>query len=798
MAAFAISVSLTAQEDHSCKLLKSSSRFSRSADALDPRSDSIDITRYTIAIDLTRDDEKIITADCRIDLKARLNNISRINLDLRALTVDSVKYENQHLNFVQTTDRLSVELPATLQQDDSTYIHIWYGGTPAPVSSSNFGGFYFSQGYTFNIGVSFMDDPHNIGKVWFPCFDNFVERSLYTIVATTRKNHKAYSGGVLVSETTTETTRTCTWDIRQEIPTYLVSIASNQLTERAYTIQSLLNPQLPVTLVSTRNDSAGVSTNFALLDTTFHLFERLFGPYRWDRVGYAFVPFPNGAMEHAMNIAFPRIYVVGLPSVQIQKVMAHELAHHWFGNLVTCRTASEMWLNEGFARYTEFLFAEELLGLAAYTSDVRANHKALLQLLKPRDGGTYYPLINVPTELTYSYHTYDYPADLIHTLRSYMGDSAFYKGLQHYLDKHQFSDVTSFNLRDALEESSGKDLSHFFNDWVMNPGWAHFEIDSFQITASQRVKVYFRQNSKGNDHNYSNVPFSVDFVSATGEVSRQSTLLSGPNSSAEFDVSFEPALVILNADDRISHAVTADQAYIKSTGTTSMPYGMLDIQTEAITDSVFLRVEHHWVAPDSVGLVDEFFSISPHRYWTVSGIIDSNFQASAIFRYDGRINSMQTGWLDTEFGDNEDLYVLLYREGPGKRWEYVPAFRNTLGSKSDKSGHLTLPNLKPGQYALAQSDTAISGINDLKPQTFLRIGPNPTSSICELEWNLVNGERSQSIEIFDMSGKLVLSQNLTAGQTRHSLQVNGITPGRYIVKIVTNKSNTRTASLIRN
>ena len=120
-------------------------------------------------------------------------------------------------------------------------------------------------------------------------------------------------------------------------------------------------------------------------------YEEFFGPYRWPRVGYVCVAMTGGAMEHATNIALPNAAVNG--SLAYESTIMHELFHHWFGDLITCERPEEMWINEGFADYSEALVQEWLYD--AYEQHIRDLHTTTLQNLAKQDGGLY-PLDNVP------------------------------------------------------------------------------------------------------------------------------------------------------------------------------------------------------------------------------------------------------------------------------------------------------------------------------------------------------------------------------------------------------------------
>ena len=745
--------------------------------ALDTRSDSIDIRHYTINLDFTSLPQATLIAACTVDFEARVNGINQLVLDLEALTVDSIKAENELLTFTHTGPKLRINLSQNLNQGDISALTVYYGGTPIE-DASGFGGFSFSGSYAYNIGVGFSANPHNLGRVWFPCFDNFVERSTYTCIVNMPPTYSAYCGGMLVSDETNGNVRTMVWDLNQEIPTYLASVAVAPYTEVRKTFNSITNPSLPVVLAALPADTTALKNSFVSLEPIFEEFEAHFGPYRWDRVGYVLVPFQAGAMEHASNVAFMRDLIPFGPS-QNQHIMAHELAHSWFGNLATCRTASEMWLNEGWASYTERLFDEWIISRATYDAKVRDNHKEMLQLAHVRDSA-YWPLSNVPHAYTYSNHTYELPADKIHTLRSYMGDSLFFAGLRHYLETHQYTHATSNDLRDALQEATELDLNDYFADWVDTPGWAGFEIDSSTYSGGV-LNVYYSQKSAGNTHHYQNVPMSFSFVRNDFSAESSMAFLSGPNGMVTFDLDFEPEMVILNRDEKISQAVTGQEAVITSTGTRVWSNALVEIPVDAIGDSVLLRVEHFWVAPDPIKTPYMPYRLSPNRYWKVDGILNSGFRGKFRVQYNGKTNTTDNGWLDHNLITDENRLVLMYRRDAHDDWRVIPSTKNMYTSTTDKFGKIETDTLMLGEYLLAELDSSLGSVN-LPAKNLIKeliITPNPATEEITISWN---DNHLGSIELFDAMGKNIGYTQPLRGIQSVTLPISHLGKGHYIIR----------------
>src|SRR6185503_7678201 len=189
----------------------------------------------------------------------------------------------------------------------------------------------------------------------------------------------------------------------------------------------------------------------------------------------------------------------------------------------------DMWLNEGWASYSESIFLEKVYGKEVYKEEVRKNHKNVLQNTHIRDGG-YRAVSGVPHEYTYGSTVYDKGADVAHTLRTYMGDSIFFSCLTSYLNAFKFNHASSYDFRDFLSQCSGMDLTSFFSNWVFNPGFPHFSIDSFfvaQNASSYDVTVFIRQRLRQAPELYSIVPIELTFMSENFDSVTTSVIFSG-------------------------------------------------------------------------------------------------------------------------------------------------------------------------------------------------------------------------------------------------------------------------------
>lgn len=753
------------------------------------RSDTVDILHYRIALNITDFVTNTIAGFTDVHFAPRMNGVDTLNLDLLGLTVDSIIHANGSVQpFTYDDTLIRTVLPFTHNIGDTESVRVYYHGVPN--QDQSWGGFYFNNGYAYNLGVGFDADPHNFGRVWFPCFDNFVERSTYTFDITTNNGKLAYCNGYLVADNTDSLGfRTRTWQMDESIPSYLASVAVAGYTQVNQTFTGIQG-NVPVILAAVPGDTTNVKNSFLNLEEAFDAFEDFYGPYRWNKVGYVLVPFNAGAMEHSTNIAYPRAFANGSLTYEAP-LMAHELAHQWFGDLATCRTAEDMWLNEGWASFSSFLFTEWVYGRNAYRTDVLANHEDLVHNVHLEEGG-YRAVSGVPHQYTYGSHVYNKGADVAHTLRGYMGDSAFRVGLQHHLNVSQFKDVSSADFRDNLVAATGQTyLNDFFNDWVFNGGWPQFSIDSFTVTPNgpnYDVQVFFEQKRNGAPNFYTNVPLDVTFKNAGWTSNTQRYFHSGQYTTQTFTVPFIPTYIAIDFDEKISDATADEWKVISTTGSHNFTKARCNVTVNTISDSALFRVEHHFAAPDPVLNNVNNYRISDYRYWTIDGLLPNTFYATARFYYDGRaLTPGASGNLDNGLTiPNGDSIILLYRRDGRDNWREYPHYTKTVigNSATSKYGYVTADTLKLGEYAFANGvSTVLIGEDEItiQPQA-LTVFPNPagTAATVQLKWDVVAGGDSEVL-VFDLSGKCIFTQS--TGTDAMQLNTQNWNKGMYMIQV---------------
>jgi Peptidase family M1 domain/Secretion system C-terminal sorting domain/Peptidase M1 N-terminal domain len=765
------------------------------------RSDSADITKTIINITNINKSAKTINANAILHIKSRINNLQTILLDLQDYVVDSVLINTVNTNFNYTSPLISIPLSNSLNANDSVIAQVFYHGSPP--TDAKWGGFYFSGVYAFNMGVGFESQPHNVGRMLFPCFDNFVERCPYEFNITSAPTDMAICNGLLVdSFVNANNDIVWHWNLQENIPSYLVSVTVAPYVLVKKNLTSISGGK-QLWIACLPSDSNKVNASFANLQQSFTMLENHFGEYKWPRVGYSLVPFSAGAMEHACNIHIGLVYIDG--TLTYETLIAHELSHHWFGNLATCSTAQDMWLNEGFASYCEMLHQEYVYGKAAYTKAYKDNHFKMLSTAHINDDA-YRAISNMDSNYTYSTTVYSKGADMIHTLRSYIGDSLFFNSIKKYLSQHEYQSVSTTIFNQSLNVNSGINLNNYFADWIAQPGFANFCIDSTTVTLAfgkYKTNVFVRQRKHKNTNYYSNVLLPITFFKADGSHVTVNKNFTNQCMQYQFELDFEPAFICIDEDEMISDASTANTLIVKGTnGFKQFPEGKARLRVIGYnnpSDSSVMRIEHHWVAPDRFKTAKPNYVLHDARYWQVNGINVNNIKGFLVFSYDASANNnyLDSIWLVGA----ENNIRLFYRKDARDDWQFA---NDSLvaGSLTDKIGQVYCKDIKPGEYALGINRpgftdalvtdapsgpcAVITSLNNLQnipnnDNDGYDIFPNPNAGEISIRAKQLSASPI-TITISTIDGKLLQTDTLLTNQV--SKKINTQLPdGQYLIQI---------------
>ncbi|WP_083827973.1 M1 family aminopeptidase [Owenweeksia hongkongensis] len=732
----------------SCQEIKSTG-IQSAAPSIDykAKSDTIDILHYSINLDLTEVQQRIIKGYCDITFTPKMSNVNSIRLDLLMLPIDSILVDGQTANYTYNDTIIKLNLGANLSSTDTGLIKVYYQGSPQG-DGSNWGGWHSQSGYYYNLGVGFAANPHTYGRAWFPCFDNFVEKSTYDFTFKTVLPLRPYANGIRISETPLSGDTISTfWQMTDQIPTYLTSVAASNYAEINDTVNAM-NGVLPIQLMAKPTDSLKLVNSFVNLKPTFHSYESAFGPYEWQKVGYAVTTV--GAMEHATSIHYPVNLVNG--NLGGEDIMAHELAHHWWGNLVTCETDADMWINEGMAEFSSHLYAEDVYGREEYLDIVQANAFTVLSTAHINDDG-FKPIQGLDHEYVYGTHVYQKGAMVGHNLRAYLGDNLFFSGLTTLLQNNKYGNLNSNQFRDQLAQITGKNLNHFFDNWVFNPGFPQFSIDSMWVYGNS-ADLTVTQRTRQAPSRFVLIPIHITFFSATGDTTSRKMVHTGGKMPTTFtSLPFSPAFALVGYDGFQLSGNTYDEHVINRAGNFAASQSYMRITANSIQDSAKLIVMHNWAAPGGKIPASKDYRLSPQHYWTIQGIDLNNADLT------GRITiSPAATSLDTELLKNgSDSLVVLYRKDATEPWElYV----NQQKTQISITGYIDLNNLQAGDYTLANSGEKVGLEENDKQHGKIDIYPNPAKDKVFIKFD--EAAKTYDITMTDAAGKLLYSNEVTS------------------------------------
>ncbi len=760
----------------------------------DSRKDSFDVIKYVLKLNVSDLKSKQLFASADILFTAKINQLQQIRLDLFGLTIDSILIANKQTTYTYNDSLIHIDLLKPMHVNDSAHLQIYYHGKPK-VDKSGFGGMVFSDvdsGYVYVLGVAFNYLPHTFGRSWFPCVDNFTDKALFEYYVTTKSSHKAFCNGLLLdSAINTDGTMLWHWKMNQPIVPYLAAIASAQYTtvERIYTG---LQHSFKLICAVPSYDTMAFRKSFANFQKVMAGFEKNYGLYRFDRAGYFGIPFTGGAMESASNIGLPNI-IFSADYGPYNRTWAHELSHHWWGDLMTCASAEDMWLNEGWACFSESMYEEIVNGKQAYIAESKSNHFGVLMNSISLDHGAR-AISPMPQLYTYGNTIYKKGADAAHTLRSILGDSLFFIAAKNFLDSFAFKSASSDDFRKSLIASTGLDsvINNFFAHWIYSPGLSHFYLDSLIVNSNNdgtyHIQGLINQNLWHATGTTRFIPLQVSVIDSnlqrmdyTFQVNGHTTNFDIPNFKSK------PALICLNLDNQIEDATTKKFETIKVKTDAGQDFSeelISNLSFSSSDSSAGIFIEHHWVAPSRGNLPSS--AVLAQRYWTVDGIWKNDFNGSMVVSYDGG-GAILNG-IDSVLLKNipEDSIRLLYRYNSREEWKEYYNYKKNIGNKYDHAGTISISGLKKGEYTFSASYVPKMGINEKKANNGigLLVYPNPAKDyfICQINENL----KFSKISLLNMKGIEVFSTNNGLGNMAR-INTSHLASGSYILYLSVGK-----------
>lgn len=406
-------------------------------------------------------------------------------------------------------------------------------------------------------------------SVWFPTVDASNQKMTNEIAITVAEKYATLSNGILInSEINGNGTRTDFWEMNQPHAPYLVMMAIGEYKvvkdkwrniEVNYYVEEAFEPY--------------AKDIFGLTPEMIEFYSNILGvDYPWQKYHQVVVrDYVSGAMENTSAVIFgdfvyqtKREMIDGSSG---EDVIAHELFHHWFGDLVTCESWSNLPLNESFATYSEFLWNEYKHGNDKAAHGLQQDLSGYLSQAKQTGPKDMIRFDYEDKEDMFDGHSYQKGGRILHMLRKYMGDEAFFASLKLYLDENKYTDVEMHQLRLACEKVTGEDLNWFFNQWFFAKGHPVLEINYEYNDSTKTQKVIVEQKQNFEEVPLYKLPFKID-IYANGKKETKEVVVDKVMNVFEFKASSKPDLVNVDADKMLlcektdNHKSTEEWAFL--------------------------------------------------------------------------------------------------------------------------------------------------------------------------------------------------------------------------------------------
>ena len=730
--------------------------------------ENIDVTHYDINLFNFDFSEHTLQGEAFINFIATASTNTFV-FELKSLTVYNVESTfSSNSTFSQEGDLVIVTTQHALEAGQIGTIMIYYGGS---TFNESWGGIMWSGNYVCNMGVGFESIPHNLGKCWFPCVDNFTDKATYYICVVVTNDKKAICGGNFINTYDNgDGTTTWHWEIPQEVATYHVSFAIGDYVEWTDTYNGI-ERDIPITVYVKPSQINNVPGTFVHVKDIASFYENSFGAYPFNRIGY--VVTSVGCMEHVDNIGITSGVVTGNTSQE--EYVAHELSHMYFGNKVTCATAEEMWLNEGFAQFCGVFYRSDIYGEDDFQQAMSSKTNNITTWCKSENN--WIPLNNVPQTMTYDNSAvYNRGAVVVNTMMNYMGRETFLAGLRSYLNTYNYSAASSEQLRDALTAATGIDMNGFFDTYVFTAGMPHYGVDIINVTpngSQYNATVRMSYQHYGPEHVGQNNRVEVTFIDNAGQLQTELVNWDGEEENKTVTLDINPIAAFADYYNHFLDAKFDKNLTATAPGNTGINQ-QLTITVNSVADSVMLRGEEHYVAPDNNPNIPGL-TLSTKHYWNVLRLDFGEADVSGKFTFSNGAN------MDGDIIHSEnDSAVLLYRANIHEAWHTIPYEQQG----NWKIGIFTVSDLQTGQYTLGAIDKTQLGLGENNFDTKkMLLTPNPTENYVKISTNYNNSK----ILIVNSLGQLVNSFPISENEI--TISVEGFPAGVYYVNLLDEKKN---------
>lgn len=425
------------------------------------RHKSIDVLSYDFSLALSDTTDRIHGLAEIVILATHTISSFELELDEKdkdnmGMIVERLKVNNKGMTYTHSKDKIHVDLPNPVQQNDTIRVSIEYAGIPSD-------GLYIHKNQ-FGQRTFFGDNWPNRAHYWLPCIDHPSDKAMVRFSVLAPLNYRVISNGVLQEETIwDESLKLTVWEELIPVP---LKVAVIGVAPFAVKYEGEVAGVELSSWVYNKNRTAGFY-DYEEAKKVIEYFTERIGLFPFKKLANVQSTTKYGGMENASCIFYSQSSVTGLQDQE--ELLAHEIAHQWFGDYITEEDWMHIWLSEGFATFFEAHYVEYAMGQEAYKKKLNADRQKIIldkkHLKKPIIDTTikdYNDLLNV--------NSYEKGGWVLYMLRLKLGEEIFWSGLQNYVQKYKGKNVRTENFQQCMEETSKSDLKMFFDQWVYKAG----------------------------------------------------------------------------------------------------------------------------------------------------------------------------------------------------------------------------------------------------------------------------------------------------------------------------------------
>jgi aminopeptidase N len=448
-------------------------------------------TNYNVSLSFNDSLTEITTARVAITILSLKDSLSQIDLDFGELAVDSVTVNNQSASYQRSAGLLNIKLENNLPRGTSLVVVVSYHGKPKDglILTAD------KAGKPSAVGDNWPNRLHH----WIPSFDHPSAKATVTFSVTAPARDLVVANGKLDRvENSSGMSRTWTYTESVPIPPYCMIIAVGDFA----VIQPQTQEVTPLSYYVPRPDKSFALQGFAAANPSLKFFSQTVAPYPYEKLALILAATRFGGMENSGAIVFsntlfntrPDAPASGVFKIRpgLRNVVAHEIAHQWFGDSVTEATWADLWLSEGFADYFAGLFIQRYEGESTFQSYMKQEAATYFSYEKK----TRSPIHDTETKDLFKLlnaNNYQKGAWVLHMLRAELGDAAFFRGIRIYYEAHKNGTATTDDLRTALETASGKNLKEFFARWIYGAGHPDYQLSWRWNSKTGKVTLTLKQ-----------------------------------------------------------------------------------------------------------------------------------------------------------------------------------------------------------------------------------------------------------------------------------------------------------------